>query len=80
MIQTLEIVRERLGLDFFGMDFGILPDGRVVLFEANATMNFFPFLTQAEFAYVQKCLEPAQRAFRELVGLAPAGAELKAAS
>ena len=80
VIQTLEIVRERLGLDFFGMDFGILPDGRVVLFEANATMNFFPFLTQAEFAYVQKCLEPAQRAFRELVGLAPAGAELKAAS
>jgi len=26
----------RLGLDFFGVDYGVLPDGRMVLFEVNA--------------------------------------------
>jgi hypothetical protein len=67
-------------LDFFGMDCGIMPDGRVLLFEANATMNFFPFLRDPEFAYVQRCLAPAQRAFHELLDLAPAGADLRAAS
>jgi len=72
VIQTLRAVRERMELDFFGMDFGIASDGRVVLFEANASMNFFPFLADAQFAYVQRCWAPAQRAFREMLGLEPA--------
>ena len=29
---------ERLALDYAGIDFTILPDGRVFVFEANATM------------------------------------------
>jgi hypothetical protein len=70
--QVLKEVRERMALDFFGMDFGIAADGRVVLFEANATMNFFPFMGDPQFAYVQQCYAPAQQAFREMVGLAPA--------
>jgi len=70
VIQTLREVRSRMNLDFFGIDFGILPDGRMVLFEANASMNFFPFLVEPQFAYVQKCWAPARAAFRELVGLA----------
>jgi glutathione synthase/RimK-type ligase-like ATP-grasp enzyme len=72
--KVLETVRERMGLDFFGMDFGIANDGRVVLFEANATMNFFPFLAEPQFAYLQRCLAPAQEAFREMIGLAPPSA------
>lgn len=71
--KVLEAVRDRMELDYFGMDFAILPDGRVVLFEANATMNFFPFLDDPKFAYVQRCLEPARAAFHEMLGLqAPA--------
>lgn len=70
VMDVLKAVRGRMALDYFGMDFGIAPDGQVVLFEANATMNFFPFLPDPEFAYVQACLAPAQAAFRELVGLA----------
>ena len=69
--QALKDVRERMALDFFGMDFGIAADGRVVLFEANATMNFFPFLSDPQFAYVQSCLPSARQAFREMVGLPP---------
>lgn len=70
--QALKLVRERMTLDFFGMDFGIAPDGRVILFEANATMNFFPFRTDPQFTYVQCCLPRAQHAFREMLGLTPA--------
>ena len=75
VIEVLKAVRERMGLDFFGMDFGIAADGRVVLFEANATMNFFPFLAEPQFAYLQRCVVPAQRAYREMIGLAPATQE-----
>jgi hypothetical protein len=69
--KVLQAVRDRMPLDFFGMDFGIAPDGRVVLFEANATMNFFPFLPDPELAHVLRCGPPAVNAFRGLVGLPP---------
>ena len=72
VIKVLQAVRDQMDLDYFGMDFAIMPDGRVVLFEANATMNFFPFLTEPQFEYVRRCIEPAQRAFLELMGLIPA--------
>ena len=67
----LAAVRDRMGLDYFGMDFGFLPDGRLVLFEANATMNFFPFLPDPRLAHVLRCGPPAEAAFRNLLGLPP---------
>lgn len=73
ILETLRKVRDSVNLDVFGIDFGLLADGRVLLFECNASMNFFPFLPDPEFAYVLQCREPAQRAFRELLGLAPTG-------
>lgn len=66
---ALEAVRERMELDFFGLDFGITACGEAVLFEANATMNFFPFLNDPAFAYLRGCIAPARDAFRELLGL-----------
>jgi glutathione synthase/RimK-type ligase-like ATP-grasp enzyme len=71
--QVISAVRERIALDFFGMDFGIAPDGRVLLFEANATMNFFSPLPGPQFNYLRACIAPAQLAFRELLGLEPTG-------
>jgi glutathione synthase/RimK-type ligase-like ATP-grasp enzyme len=35
---ALERVRRTLALDFGGIDFALAPDGRIVVFEANATM------------------------------------------
>ena len=67
--RVLAAVRDRIDLDFFGIDFGILPDGRMLLFEANATMNFFSTLPNDQFAYVRACVPPARAAFRELIGL-----------
>jgi len=69
--QVLQGVRERMGLDFFGMDFGITRDGEVVLFEANATMNFFPFSPDPQFDHLKRAFAPAQRAFRAMLGLPP---------
>jgi hypothetical protein len=76
---VLDEIRKRMPLDFFGMDFGIRADGQVVLFEANATMSFFPFLTDPQFEYLLSAFAPAQSALRELFGLPPQrGAEAAA--
>lgn len=39
---ALRDLRSRVGLDYFGADVGVKPDGRLVLFEANACMNYQP--------------------------------------
>jgi hypothetical protein len=39
---ALTAIGERMGLDYCGVDFSLLPDGRVLLFEANATMLVHP--------------------------------------
>jgi glutathione synthase/RimK-type ligase-like ATP-grasp enzyme len=41
-IEALRHVGQILGLDYAGIDFGLAPDGRVLLFEANATMVVNP--------------------------------------
>jgi hypothetical protein len=35
---ALTTIGQRLGLDYGGIDFSVLPDGRLLVFEANATM------------------------------------------
>ena len=69
--RVFDAVTERMGLDFFGMDFGIDADGRVVLFEANATMNFFPLVANPRFSYLEGIGRPAQAAFMAMLGLRP---------
>lgn len=39
---ALGVVAQRLDLDYCGADFSLLPDGRVLLFESNATMLVHP--------------------------------------
>jgi hypothetical protein len=78
VMATLEAIRARMPLDYFGMDFGVMPDGRAVLFEANATMNFFPFLPDPRFAYVGGCLKPATQAFHQMLGCIRPGSAVSA--
>ncbi|MCG2625501.1 tetratricopeptide repeat protein [Bradyrhizobium sp. WYCCWR 13023] len=35
---ALRVIRDRIGLDYFGIDCGLDPDGRLVVFEVNASM------------------------------------------
>ena len=41
-MRALEAIRDRLGLDYAGIDFGLDRDGRVLFFEANASMTIHP--------------------------------------
>ena len=41
VVQSLQVIRDRIPLDVFGVDFDVAADGRLVFYEANATMNLF---------------------------------------
>lgn len=70
-LPVLREVRRRMELDLFGIDFGLTPDGQLLLFEANATMNFINFVPDGPFTYLNQCIGPMQRALWELVGFTP---------
>ena len=60
-------VRSRMAPDFFGLDFGVDRSGQMVLFEANATMNFFPPVVDPRFDYLKLPLPAGKDAFRSMV-------------
>ena len=55
-------------LDFVGVDFALAADGRAILFEANATMNFLPMSDDPRFSYLHVAYRRAQVAWDRLVG------------
>ncbi|HEV2817124.1 MAG TPA: hypothetical protein VGW40_07890 [Allosphingosinicella sp.] len=63
----LAAIREAVGLDLFGLDCALSGAGEIILFEANATMNFFPLSNEPQFAYLDKALRRAQAAFDALL-------------
>jgi hypothetical protein len=67
---ALRAIYDRVGLDFCGIDFGVMPDERVVLFEANATMNFFPISDDPRLTEMKLCLERGEASFRSMVEVA----------
>ncbi len=64
--RTLEAIGQRLDLDFAGIDFSILPDGRVLVFEANATMLVHPE-PDGPFAYKNPFVDRITAAFAAMV-------------
>lgn len=60
-------IQRRIGLDYFGIDFTVTPSGQLLLFEANATMNFFPFLDDPELGYRKGAKSIAVEAIRRLI-------------
>lgn len=65
--KALRRVAERLDLDYGGIDCGIMPDGRILLFEANANMLVHGDDPRAEFAYKRTAAEQIARAIDRLV-------------
>ena len=59
-------IGRRLGLDYGGIDFSVLADGRVLVFEANATMLVHPERDPA-FAYRKPAVTAIQRAFTRMI-------------
>ena len=53
---ALLTIGQRLDLDFAGIDFAVLPDGRLLVFEANATMLVHLNDSVADFPYKHACV------------------------
>jgi hypothetical protein len=80
----LEQIRDRIGLDYGGIDFAINSQGDVVVFETNATMNIVPPAHDDIWTYRRAPVARAERAVRALLlGASPeevGGSPEKAAS
>ncbi len=63
---AIDAIGRRLGLDYAGIDFAILPDGRVLVFEANATMLVHPE-RDTMFAYRRPAIAAIQEAFTGMI-------------
>jgi hypothetical protein len=66
-LAAVAAVGERLGLDYGGVDFSVLPDGRVLVFEANATMVVHPETPDGPFAYKNQAVQTILDAFDAMV-------------
>jgi len=60
---AIEAIGRRLDLDYAGVDFSILPDGRVLVFEANATMLVHPEAHDGVYAYKNGAVAAIVEAF-----------------
>jgi tetratricopeptide (TPR) repeat protein len=60
-MRAIEAVGSRMDLDYAGIDFSILPDGRILVFEANATMLVHPEAASGVLAhkniYIRRILD-----------------------
>ena len=65
--QALEAVGARLELDYAGIDFALLADGRMLVFEANATMLVRREPPGSELAYKNAYIATLEDAFRAMV-------------
>lgn len=62
----LNAIGDMIGLDFLGIDFTVLPSGRLIVFEANAAMRHnFDYATA--FPYTRPHLERISAAFEKML-------------
>jgi hypothetical protein len=59
-----------MDLDYGGVDFSILPDGRVLLFEANATMLAHPEADDGPLAHKNPTIQRIFDAFQAMLARA----------
>lgn len=64
---TIHGIRERMGLDYIGLDCCLREDGRIVLFECNATMNFNPYFRNPAMQHNRAALPRYLDALQALV-------------
>jgi len=72
-MQALELISDALGLDYGGIDFGLGPNGEVLLFEANATMLIRPPEPASQWDYrrgpIGQALDAARNMLYERAGV-----------
>ncbi len=70
-MSALEKIQQTLGLDYAGIDFGLRPNGDLLLFETNATMVVNPPEPDEPWAYRRPAVE---RIFAAILGMLTAKA------
>ncbi len=65
-MKRLERIEKIIGLDFFGIDFTVLPDGRLFVFECNAAMRHH-FDHAESFPYTAPASHAVTDAFGEMI-------------
>lgn len=65
---AVRAIGQALDLDYCGMDFGVLPDGRLLVFEANPTMLAHPEDPAGPFAYKNPFVAAITDAFQAHLG------------
>lgn len=66
-LAVLAAIAQRMDLDYCGADFSLLPDGRVLLFETNATMLVHPEAEDSVTARKNPYVDRILTAFDEMV-------------
>jgi len=66
-MDAIRAIGERIDLDFCGVDFTLLSDGRVLLFEANATMLVHPEAEDGPLAHKTPYVARILNAFRAML-------------
>jgi len=70
-LSALAQIQQTLGLDYGGIDFGLNPEGEVLLFEANATMAVVSPDADPRWDYRRPAVEQIWRAvWKMLIGRA----------
>lgn len=64
---ALRTLGERLGLDYAGVDFSLLPDGRLLVFEANATMLVHRERGEGPLAHKNAAVQHIYEAFEAML-------------
>jgi len=65
-MKRLEAIRDVIGLDFFGVDFTVLPDGQLFIFECNAAMRH-NYDHAGNFPYTRVHLDVVSNAFEAML-------------
>ncbi len=74
-MQAIEAIGVKLDLDYAGIDFSIMPDGRILVFEANPTMLVHPEIVAGTLGHknfhVQQIFDAFEGMLESAIGLVP---------
>jgi tetratricopeptide (TPR) repeat protein len=66
-MQALRSIGARMDLDYSGIDFSVLPDGRILVFEANPTMLVHPEIISGPVAHKNDYVFRIQSRFEQML-------------
>jgi hypothetical protein len=66
-LAALRAVGQRIGLDYFGVDCGVMPDGRLVVFEIETGMIVHDWDSAELYPYKRGCVQLIRRATETMI-------------